>query len=188
MYALQINDYPFFEKIINYEDLYNNYKNYLEYCIWSPRKILSLRKKQYFEEKQKHINYYTNIFKNNLLNNKKNICRSIVYLDDCCYNMNRLLSMDIIEQKQINEIYSNQYLSTNLKYVQYYQMKNFFPQDFKLINDYKIILELFDLLKSLFIKYTLTYDKSIKQNVNNYFMQLKKLEHECNRRVFKQIN
>lgn len=88
----------------------------------------------------------------------------------------------------VNELFSNLSLSTNLKYVQYYQMKEFYPSCDNIIIKRKEILDIFNILKTLFIKYTITHDELIKRNIEIHFQELKNLEELCNNQFYTLID
>lgn len=123
-----------------------------------------------------------------MLAEKETICGNTELLPAFCDRARELMSTKCIEQEVVNELFSNLFLSTNLKYVQYYQMKEFYPSCNKILLIRKEILDIFNILKSLFVKYTITYNESIERNVELYFKELKNLEELCNNQFYNLID
>lgn len=183
-YILDTNDRHCFEARIGYEDLYLCYKSYLSNCTWSPRRILSLHKDPCAAGKDKSREMYKKVFVRNMLAQKETVCENTKLLPAFCSHTQKLMSADIIGQEVVNQILTNHFLSTNLKYVQYYQIKLFYPEHDKLIDKLGEILYIYNMIKATFIKYSITYDNLLKRKMGFYFTELKKLEASCNDQIY----
>lgn len=183
-YILDTDNRHCFESRISYEDLYLCYTSYLSNCIWSPRSILSLCKDPYASIGDYIYEKYKKIFIRNMLVEKKIVCGSTELIPAFCDRTLELMSTKCIKQEVVNELFSNLFLSINLKYVQYYQIKVFCQNSFEIIQYRRKILDIFNIIKCIFIKYTISCNGLMEKNIELYFKDLRRLEDLCNNQFY----
>ena len=173
-----------FTSKISYGDLYYCYMSYLSNCKWSTRKILSICKDLSVPKENFDHRKYKKIFTYNMLMKKNEVCEGVDLIPKSCDHALKLMSEDCIEKDTINKLLSNMSFSINLKHVQYYQIKEFYQECFEIVQYRREILDVFNVIKAIFMKFAISNNISTKNNMEPYFKELRRLEILCNNQFY----